>query len=118
MLLTRNPALKIVVANTPPWTQYNPCAGAFRNPDVVSLIEAYNAAYADPVTGLEAQWPNNVRVADVFTPSAEPNGWAIPTDMMGPCGIHPDEEFVWSPAWAHFAGPYESLVMQALAGQW
>lgn len=117
-LLARNLELKIVVANTPPWTQFNPCSGE-DNPDSVrELIEAYNAAYADPISGLQAQWPNNVRVADVWTPSAGQDGWAIPADMPGPCGIHPGQEFQWSASWSHFVVPYEALVMQAVMGRW
>ncbi|HUI83587.1 MAG TPA: SGNH/GDSL hydrolase family protein [Candidatus Binatia bacterium] len=117
-LLGRNPALKIVVANTPPWTQYDPCSGTYRDHSIVQMIEAYNAAYADPATGLQAQWPNNVRVADVFTPSADQNGWAIPQYMSGPCGIHPGQEFQWSPSWQHFADGYLPLVTTAAMGRW
>lgn len=117
-LLARNPAMKIVVANTPPWTQYNPCTGTDNDPSIVQMIKSYNQAYADPSHGLQAQWPTNVRVADVFTPIAYPSGWAIPQDMTGPCGIHPGQEFQWSTSWATFAAPYEALVMQTLNGRW
>jgi hypothetical protein len=106
------------VANTPPWTQYNPCTGTDNDPSIVQMIESYNQAYADPSQGLQALWPNNVRVADVFTPIALSDGWAIPQDMTGPCGIHPGQEFQWSASWATFAAPYQALVMQTLNGQW
>jgi hypothetical protein len=117
-LLERNASLKVVVANTPPWTQYNPCTGTDRDDSIVDEIRAYNATYADPISGLQALWPNNVRVADVFTPSAYPDGWAIPDDMSGPCGVHPGQEFQWSTSWSHFAAPYEALVLQAVRQQW
>lgn len=117
-LLGRNPALKVVAANTPPWTHFNPCSGTDNPDSILELIEAYNAAYADANTGLQAQWPNNVRLADVWTPSAGSDGWAIPADMPGPCGIHPGQEFQWAASWSHFALPYETLVMQAVRGQW
>ena len=118
LLLGRNPALRIVVANTPPWTQYNPCTATYRDYSVVEAIEAYNAAYADPSSGLQALFPNNVRVADVFTPAAYADGWAIPQYMSGPCGIHPGQEYQWSASWAHFAQPYQVLVMSAVQGRW
>ena len=117
-LLLRNPAARIVVANTPPWTQWDPCTNQYRDHSIVDLIEAYNAAYADPASGLQAQWPANVRVADVFTPSADSDGWAIPQYMTGPCGIHPGDAGVWSASWQHFADGYTGLVMSSLNGQW
>jgi len=118
ILLARKPDLKIVVTNTPPWTQWDPCTDTNRDYSVVQAIEAYNAAYADPVSGLQALYPNNVRVADVFTPNAYSSGWGIPADMAGPCGTHPGQEFQWSSSWQHFAFPYELLVMQAVNGRW
>jgi len=118
ILLTRNPAIKIVVANTPPMTQWDPCTSSDRDYSIVQAIEAYNSAYADPVTGLQALYPNNVRVADVFTLNAYSDGWGIPSDLTGPCGIHPGQEFQWSSSWQHFALPYELLVMQAVNGRW
>jgi len=117
-LLARNPAIKIVVANTPPMTHWNPCTSSYRDDALVQAIEAYNAAYADPATGLQALWPNNVRVADVFTPSAQPDGWGVPADLAGPCGVHPGQEFQWSASWQHFAFAYEPLVMRAVNGLW
>jgi len=78
ILLARNPELRIVVANTPPWTQWDPCTETNRDYSVVQAIESYNAAYADPVSGLQALYPNNVRVADVFTPSAYSSGGGFP----------------------------------------
>jgi len=117
-LLGRNPALKIVVANTPPITHWNPCTGTYRDDTLVQTIENYNAAYADPVTGLQALWPNNLRVADVFTPSAQQDGWGVPADLTGPCGVHPGQEFQWSASWQHFAFGYEPLVMSAVNGLW
>src|SRR5579863_7705296 len=71
-----------------------------------------------PSVFTRARGPNNVRVADVWTPSAGADGWAIPADMPGPCGIHPGQEFQWATSWSHFASPYEALVMQAVRGQW
>ena len=118
ILLARSPNLKIVVANTPPWTQWDPCSGTNRDYSIVQAVEAYNTAYADPATGLRAQFPNNVRVADVFTPSAYPSGWGIPADLAGPCGIHPGQEFQWSASWQHFASAYELLVTTAINGLW
>ncbi len=117
-LLARTPALRIVVANTPPWTQYDPCTATYRDPSIVTLIEAYNAAYADPVTGLQARWPTRVRVADVFTPAAGQDGWALPQYMTGPCGIHPGNQGVWSDSWQHFVNGYTGLVMSAAGGRW
>jgi len=117
-LVTRNPAVRIVVANTPPWTHWDPCTSTYRDPSIVQMIEAYNAAYADPSTGLQALWPVNVRVADVFTPSADQDGWALPQYMAGPCGIHPGNAGIWSASWQHFADGYTGLVMSALKGQW
>jgi hypothetical protein len=117
-LVVRNRAVRIAVANTPPWTHWDPCTATYRDPSVVQLIEAYNAAYADPSIGLQAQWPVNVRVADVFTPSADQNGWAIPQYMTGPCGIHPGNSGMWSASWQHFTDAYTGIVMAALRGQW
>lgn len=117
-LLARNPGLKIVAANTPPWTHYNPCTGEDNPDSILNLIAVYNEAYSDHSSGLQATWPNNVRVADVWTPSAGADGWAIPADMPGPCGIHPGQEFQWATSWSHFASPYEALVMQAVRGLW
>ena len=118
LLLRRNPNIKIVVANTPPWTQFNPCTNANNPPAVLTAMQAYNAAYADPTTGLQALYPNNVRVADVYTPAAESNGWANPSYMSGPCGTHPGPEFIWTLSWAHFVPPYTTLVMEAINHQW
>ena len=118
VLLARKPALKIVVANTPPWTEFNPCTSMNRDHSIVDAIEAYNSAYVDPNHGLQALWPHNVRVADVFTPAALPSGWANPQYMAGPCGVHPGQEFQWSASWAHFAAGYEPLVMAAVQGRW
>jgi hypothetical protein len=117
-LLTRNSALKIVVADTPPWTQYNPCTQQNNDPSILTAIRSYNAAYFSPTTGLQAVFPNNVRVADVYTPAAQPDGWANPAYMNGPCGIHPGAEFVWSISWGHFSTTYDQLVMNAINGQW
>lgn len=118
LLLRRNPNIKVVVANTPPWTQFNPCSSADNPPAVLTAIQAYNAAYADPSAGLQAMYPNNVRVADVYTPAAESNGWANPFYMNGPCGIHPGPEFTWSMSWAHFVSAYTTLVMEAIDDEW
>jgi len=118
LLLRRNPNIKIVVANTPPWTQFNPCTNANNPPTILTAMQAYNAAYADPTTGLQALYPNNVRVADVYTPAAESNGWANPFYMSGPCGTHPGAEFIWSISWGHFVSSYTTLVMGAINDQW
>ena len=117
-LVTRNPAVRIVVANTPPWTHWDPCTSTYRDPSVVQLIQAYNAAYADSGSGLQALWPVNVRLADVFTPSSDQDGWALPQYMLGPCGIHPGNSGIWSASWQHFADAYTGLIMAALKGQW
>lgn len=111
-LQNRNPDILIVVANTPPWTQYNPCTGQDNDPSIAALIEQYNAAYASE------QWPAGVELVDVWTPMVETDGWAIPQLEIGPCGVHPGNEYQWSPAWAHFAAAYEVAVSQALQGQW
>ncbi len=121
-LLQRNMNLLIVVANTPPWTQWNPCLnggqGGNNSPIYLQMIEAYNAAYADPNTGLQALYPNNVRVADVYTPAALPDGWANPELMTGPCGIHPGPQWIWTTSWAHFTPAFDQLVIEAVNGQW
>jgi hypothetical protein len=118
VLLARNPNLRLVVANTPPWTHWDPCTNSYRDDSVVSEITAFNAAYADQVTGLQALWPSNVRVADVWTPNADQDGWAIPQYMTGPCGIHPGNSGVWSSAWQHFSDAYTGLVMAAVNRRW
>jgi len=117
-LLGRNPALRVVVANTPPWTHWNPCTSLYRDSSVISQISMYNAAYADPVSGLQARWPSRVRVADVWTPNADQDGWAVPQYMTGPCGIHPGNAGVWSSSWQHFVDAYTGLVMAAVQGTW
>lgn len=117
-LLTRNNALRVVVANTPPWTHWNPCTNTYRDDSVLSDIATYNSAYADPVTGLQALWPTEVRVADVWTPNVGSDGWAIPQDMTGPCGIHPGDRSVWSSSWQHFSQAYTGVVMSAVNGGW
>lgn len=118
ILLERNTQLRVIVANTPPWTHWNPCTNSYRDDSVTTDIQNYNAAYADPVTGFQALWPTRVRVADVWSPNADMQGWAIPSDMSGPCGIHPGERSVWSPSWEHFSEPYIDLTMDAVRGQW
>ncbi len=118
MLLQRSPALRVVVVNTPPWTHWDPCTNTYRDDSVVAAIEAYNTAYADPVGGLQATWPVNVRVADAWTPSVDQEGWAIPQYMIGPCGVHPGNEGVWSSSWQHFADGYTGIVMQAVELKW
>jgi GDSL-like Lipase/Acylhydrolase family len=118
VLLARNPALRIVVANTPPWTHWDPCTSSYRDDSIVTEIEAYNAAYADPVDGLQAQWPSNVRVADVWTPSVGQDGWALPQYMTGPCGVHPGDAGIWSASWQHFVDGYTGIVMGAVKSQW
>jgi hypothetical protein len=117
-LLQRNSQLKIVVANTPPWTQYNPCTMQNNSGIYLQLIQAYNIAYANQDTGLQALYPNNVRVADVFTPAALPSGWANTDLMNGPCGIHPGPANVWTISWAHFTPAYDQLVIEAINGGW
>lgn len=121
LLQSRNSAVRIVVANTPPWTQWNPCLnngqGGDNDPSIATNIEAYNAAYADPVNGLEAKF-QHVMVADVWTPAVQPDGWAYPQYMQGPCGIHPDQAETWSASWDHFAWGYENLVLTGLQQQW
>ncbi len=111
-LTLRNPAIKIVVANTPPWGE-DTCDGQ----DPRATIAAYNAAYADASTGLEASY-RNVKVADVWTPAVQDDGWAIPQYMQGSCHIHPDIANQWTSSWSHFSYTYDQLVMSALRGQW
>ena len=118
VLVARNPAIRIVVANTPPWTHWNPCTSSNRDESVVSAIEAYNAAYADPADGLQARWPANVRVADVWTPSVDQDGWALPQYMAGPCGVHPGDASIWSSSWQHFVDGYTGIVMDAVKSRW
>ncbi len=117
-LLNRNPNLKIVVANTPPWTHYNPCTQQNNDDAILAAIRAYNVAYVSPTTGFQAAFPNNARVADVYTPAAQSDGWANTSLMIGPCGIHPGNQFQWSFSWGHFATPYVQLVLAAINGQW
>jgi len=117
-LIQRNVNVKIVVANTPPWTQYDPCTMEDHGAIYLQAILTYNAAYADPHTGLQALFPNNVRVADVYTPAAQQDGWANPALMTGPCGIHPGPQNVWTISWAHFTPAYVQLVLDAINGQW
>ena len=111
LLQARNPDLRVIVVNTPPFTQDN-CYGDFR-----TQIALYNAAYSDPTIGFAANHPHT-KVADVWTPAVQPDGWAYPQYMQGPCGIHPGDEQVWSASWAHFAQGYEGLVLSGLAKQW
>lgn len=118
VLLARNPSLRLVILNTPPWTHWNPCTGSYRDDGVESEIVVFNNAYADPVTGLQALWPSRVRVADVWTPNADQDGWAIPQYMTGPCGLHPGNSGVWSSAWQHFSDAYTGLVMDAVSKRW
>lgn len=106
LLLARNPSLRLVLVNTPPWGQGN-CYG-----DARGAIDAYNVAYqSEP-------WPAHVKVADAYTPMVGSDGWADPKWEHGACLIHPDQQFTWSPAWEHFADSYELLVMQAAQGLW
>src|SRR5579863_7705297 len=71
-----------------------------------------------PSVCTRARGPNIGYPHVVRTPSAGEDGWAIPADMPGPCGIHPGQEFQWATSWSHFASPYEALVMQAVRGLW
>ncbi len=111
-LVGRNPSIKIVVVNTPPWRQNN-CYAA----DPRQVIAAYNAAYVDPVTGLAAAWPGVVTVADAWSLIAGPDGWAIPNLMVGYCGTHPGVAYQWSVAWQNFASSYESVAVQLARAQ-
>ncbi len=110
-LVNRNPRIKIVVVNTPPWTENN-CLGLDRR----QAIAAYNAAYVDPNTGLAATWPGVVTVVDAWSLIAQPDGWADPNLMIGSCGIHPGVAYQWSGAWQNFASSYEAVATQLAKG--
>ena len=101
VLTARNPAIRVIVVNTPPWTADN-CYGDYRD-----AIDAYNAAYASE------PWPSNVRVVDVWTPNVLQDGsrWADQNDMTGACGIHPGPANQWTDSWQHFTAPVSQSVM-------
>ncbi len=106
VLLQRNPNIRILAANTPPWTEDN-CYGDYRD-----SIDIYNAAYA------REPWPAGVSVLDVWTPNVNPDTrWAIPADMTGPCGIHPGPANQWTNSWAHFTAPGTAAVYQIVKGR-
>ena len=100
-LVLRNPTIRVIVANTPPWTADN-CYGDYRD-----AIDVYNSAYASE------PWPANVRVVDVWTPNVLQDGsrWADPNDMTGACGIHPGPANQWTDSWSHFTAPVSQAVM-------
>ncbi len=110
-LLNIKPALKIVVLTTPPWTQYNPCSGEDNDPSIVQIITRYNAAMPQ----LQQEFPHNVRVLDANTPFLDGlgDGWANPSLMTGPCGIHPGPAGQWTGGWLTFAAVYRATVVNS-----
>jgi hypothetical protein len=108
-LIQRNSHIQIVLTNTPPWTQWDPCNQVYRNPAVLDIIDAYNTAY------IVEPWPVNVTLMDVWTPNADPQTrWALPQYMTGPCGIHPGPDKEWTDSWSHFTTPISAVVKALL----
>ena len=111
ILTARNPSIKIVITNTPPWTQDN-CL----NLDRRDLIDQYNAAF------LAQQWNvngANVTLVDVWNPNILNDGsrWGDPAKLAdGFCGVHFGPSHVWTDSWEHGTAPVSAAV-QALAGR-
>lgn len=97
-LLANRPGIKIYVANTPPMAEEN-CYGDYRE-----QIEAYNAVYDQ----LASDYP--VTLVDVWSGIVQADGWAIPDDMDGPCGIHFGQPGQLNPGWAFFMGSVKDAI--------
>jgi hypothetical protein len=104
LLVNRNPAIKVVLPTAHPWRSDN-CTGDRR-----ALIAQYNA-----LLPLVAKvFPGTVTLVDVWTPNVQADGWAIPEDITGFCGVHPGPEEEWSASWDHFMAPVTAAVEAVL----
>jgi len=108
-LWQRNHKIKILLANTPPMG-YGNCYGDFRD-----SIDAYNAAYVQLVNSYKTG-AISVSLIDVWTPNVQPDRWAIPAAMTGPCLIHPGPPNQWTGGWLppYFTAAITQAVKQAL----
>ena len=111
-LLDYKSSLQIVVLTTPPYTFLRP-VGCPNYGDQRSLIEGYNDLMPQLQT---VYFPNNVTVVDAFTPfESGDTGWANPSLMDGPCGIHPGPAYQWSGGQPTLAAVYNQVVMNLLS---
>jgi hypothetical protein len=118
-LTMRNPAIKIVVALTPPWVEGNyGCPPTSGYGDKRAVIQSYNAAYRGDAgsgyPGLAQSYPHTVVIADVYSYMVLPNGCANPDLETGPCGIHPGNSQQWSSSWSAFGNVLVQGVQTAL----
>jgi hypothetical protein len=108
ILLGHEPGLQIVLLNTPP---YVPFPAGCEQTDLRWLIEQYNLA----IPALQAEYPNKVTVVDAFTPfELGTTGYADPSKMVGPCGIHPGQPSTWDVGQQILAGTYSCTVLHLL----
>jgi hypothetical protein len=123
----RNNNIKIILANQLPWRQGSyvngqyeilGCTGYF---DAHLTIEAWNATYG--TTNWNAGYPpGTVTLIDVWSPNVNAPGtmgygFGAAADIIGPCGIHPDQPNRWSPVWRHFTIPMVDAVNNILGGE-
>lgn len=129
VLLAKNPNMKILVANTPPWTEDGgPGCQDGRGQWTLNAIAAFNAAYVGApgsgYNGFEHDFPHNVRVVDVWTPNILASGWADPSKLAGPCGKHPGQSGQWlipgegNDGWPLFTPVTSSAIYTALQQVW
>jgi hypothetical protein len=111
-LLTHKSTLQIVVLTTPPYTAIR-LPGCPNYGDQRTLIESYNSMMPELQT---VYFPGHVTVVDAFTPfEAGDTGWANPSLMTGPCGIHPGPAYTWSGGQPTLAAIYNQTVLNLLS---
>lgn len=79
MALQKNPRMKVLLSNVPPWGASTLAQYGDKRP----LIAAYNAAYP-----LLAQRYAQVSIVDMWSPTVQTDGWALPNVIDGPLGYH------------------------------